>query len=224
MAEDTTTPEAIKAAPKKKAPYGLQSRTTLTPGPPFTLDELRKVLEETKGDLILPGDAEILKLANILTTWKQHFYAAQEARALNERLAAAESAIKTLREIMPEIYKYRAEAANAGDPFSKPMAKAARKLLVALDYPDKRPLGQPPVLSCVHRESLPEQVKDWRWLVNVLPIEYENLMRPANPTAIFGHSKTGPLACFLAKVIPRMTGETRTEAAIGTQLIMANRP
>jgi len=206
--------------PREPKPQGTGNPKHLEPVAPFTVDELRAVIERTKrNEWAMPSDAEIENLASILRFWKQHFYSAQEARALNAKLAAAEAAIRTLIKIMPEVYEYRMKAANAGDPFSKPMAKSARKLLVALDYSDIDPHWQPAVLSCLHRESVPEQVNDWRWLIKVLPVHYERAIRSANPSATVGRSKTGPLARFLEEVIPKITGEAPTATAIGNQFI-----
>jgi hypothetical protein len=214
-------------ATRARKQQGTGNQKMLTPGPAFTTDELRNVLKETKRkEWVLPENAQIERLASILNIWKAQFYAAQQSRLFNEKLAEAEAAIISLRRLMPEIYQHRKTAADAGDWFSVPMAESAKRLLEALDFPDSYPGTLPPVLACVHRDthknSFPNALKDWRWLIKVMPVDFEAAMRPANPSIIFGKSKGGPLTRFLEAIIPRVTGENPPASAIGAQLILAN--
>jgi len=215
-------------ATRARKQQGTGNQEMLTPGAAFTTDELRDVINETKRkEWVLPENAQIERLASVLNIWKAKFYAAQQSRLFNEKLAEAEAAIRSLRRLMPEIYEYRKTAAEAGDWFSGSMAESAKKLLEALDYPDSYPGTLPPVLACVHRDthqdSFPNALKDWRWLIRVMPVDFENAMRPANPNAKFGMSKGGPLTRFLEVIIPRVTGESVSATAIGQQFIDANK-
>ena len=71
-----------------------------------------------------------------------------------------------------------------------------------------------------HRESLPDQARDWRWLADALPVDISNAMRPANPRWPSGYSKSGPLTRILAAIIPRVSGEHPSAIAIGNHLIL----
>jgi hypothetical protein len=194
---------------------GTGNASILAPGDVFTPDDLRKIFKNTKGRLVVPGDTEIANLSNVLNWWKRWFFAAQEAKLLNEKMKKAEEALATLREVMPAILEHHTKAADAGDPFAVWMAKAAREFSQAI------PSSQ--TAHFVNFESLPDHAKDWRWLIKVLPIDYKKAMLSTNPNAKFGVSKKGPLAKFLEAVIPQITGERPTAVAIGTQLILASR-
>jgi hypothetical protein len=47
----------------------------------------------------------------------------------------------------------------------------------------------------------------WQWLADVLPIDFENAMRSADPNYKTGLSHNGPLARFIAAVVPSLTGQ-----------------
>jgi hypothetical protein len=58
----------------------------------------------------------------------------------------------------------------------------------------------------------------WQWLANVLPIDFEIAMRSTNRNYKTGLSHNGPLARFIAAVVPSLTGQHPTPDSVATQL------
>ena len=117
---------------------------------------------------------------------------------------------------MPEIYESRKRAAAAGDPFSKPMARAAEKLLLAINY-SAGPLLVvneteivPDIFASLHRETWVDSINGWQWLdgkSEVLRQDFETTILSTNPSLSVGYGDEGPLSRFLAAIIPLVTGE-----------------
>lgn len=193
----------------------------------LTTEDLRKILDKNvlKGPKRrqtwnMPSPEAIEKLTNTLNWWRDWFAAAQKQRAFNAKLEAAEKAVLRLREIMPEIYEYRKRAADAGDPFSIPLAKSAEKLMIALGYP-----GDPDcaltILGCFQKEDLPDQFKDWKWLNGndeVLLKDFEAAMTSTNPNFEAGLNSNGPFPRYAAAVLKFVTGEEPAATSIATRM------
>jgi hypothetical protein len=195
--------------------YKLGQRACLSPEPPFTPDKLQRLIGDALGDRYAPPeDAEAEKLCRILNHWHAWFYKAQEQRYFNAVLEEAKAAIEKLQVVLPVIVNHHLAQAERGDPFARWQAEAAVDLLIAVREDPQR---------VTHHETLPEHVRDWRWLAEVLPTDIEKAMRPANPRFPPGHSKGGPVSRILQAVIPLITGESVTANAIGNQLIILAR-
>lgn len=205
---------------KKRKPYGLGERARLSPDAAFTMGELRQVLRDTIGDLNMPDDLEVKKLANIITGWRGQFWAAQEAREFREVADRARAAIGTLAEAMKAVLQHHQSRVEMGDPFAQPRASSAGKILAAINEQDVAyAVGtDAPVES--NPDKFHERVADWRWLAEVMPVDFATALQKANPGKRIGVSKDGPCARFLAAIIPRVTGESPSASAVGTQLIM----
>ncbi len=193
-----------------RAPYRLQQRDMLSADPPFTPETLRTILVDALGDRYAPpGDAETATLCGILNQWHQWFYHAQEARKFNALIAKAQAALDTLAETVPEVLDELRKRDQGRDPFLSRQMRQTQALAAYLQR-NGRGFLQP--------DDLPDQVTDWRWLAKVLPADIETCLQPSNPGYRGGITKTGPLARILEAVIPCLTGEQVTAAAVGTQL------
>lgn len=193
-----------------RRPYKLAKRADLLPDPPFTPEGLRETIRDALGGKYAPpGDAEAVRLCGILNSWHAWFYEAQEQRKFNESVEQAEAALKTLQAVLPIIEKHHLKKAELGDPFATWQVRAAADLDAAVNKDPKR---------VIHRENLPDQARDWRWLAKVLPIDIKAAIQPTNPGYRGGCSKTGPLARVTASVIPSLTGERVGVVAVALQL------
>jgi hypothetical protein len=196
----------------KRRQYKLGKRVPLTPEPPLTPDKLRDLISNAVGNRYAPpGAAQTERLCSILNQWHGRFYEAQELREFNKIVEEAAAAIEKLQVILPVIGKHHLAKAERKDPFACWQAEATADLLIAIRKDPQR-ISQ--------RETLPDHVRDWRWLAKVLPTDIDKAMRPTNPRFPHGHSKGGPVSRILEVVIPLITGEIVTATAIGNQLIL----
>jgi len=197
----------------RRRPYKLATRARLTRDPPFTPESLQATIGDVLGTKYTPpGDAEAAKLCSILNQWHAWFYEAQELREFNAAAEKAAAAIETLQSALPIIGRHHQKRAEAGDVFAKWQMKAVAELYDAVKKDPAR---------VTTGDSLPNQVRDWRWLAKVLPIDIEAAIRPTNPRYRGGRSKRGPLARIVAAVIPSLTGENVGTVAVGLQLARA---
>jgi len=142
------------------------------------------------------------------------FYRAQEERKFNVAAKEAKAALDNLIVLMPEILTDlhgRNARDNGQDQFTLWMLKGAEKLASCLT-----PTG----LGFLQPYDLPEQARDWRWLIKVLPVDIGSAIESANPGYEGGRTKGGPLSRILAEIIPHITGEPVTAIAVGNQLIL----
>ena len=195
-----------------RKPYKIGQRSTLTNDPPFTPEGLRVILGTVLPGYTPPGYVETTKLCEILNYWHTWFYRAQEERKFNALATEARNALETLYKIMPRILEdlHKRDKIDPGrNQFLSWQLKHAKALAPCLN---------PTALGFLQPYDLPDQALDWRWVANVLPIDIERALRPANPRYPAGHSKGGPLTKILAAVIPSITGERVTAIAIGNQI------
>jgi hypothetical protein len=62
------------------------------------------------------------------------------------------------------------------------------------------------------------EIENWRGIAKSIAGAFRIAMEARNCNVAIGHSNTGPLPRFMAAVIPRITGENPTPAAIGQHL------
>lgn len=213
-------------------------RSQLESNRPFCVERLRNVFEKNvllgpKGRRtvwIMPTDGGLQRLSNILNNWHDWFFAAQEQRKLNEAKKAAEEAFKSLRSVLPTLGNYYNVAANRGDQYHgdqfarwQMQATALIAACVGLRWDERtESFGTDDGLMryaarIIHRDKTPEVIFGWQWLIDVLPKDFATAMATANRTAI-GISDDGPLARFIAAVVPIITGESPTAATVKRQL------
>jgi hypothetical protein len=201
--------------------YRLADRTPLTPAQPFTPLELRDLVATAAGGGYAPlADAAAVQLCSVLSQHHAWFYCAQAERSLNGLFAEASAAADRLAHVLPlirDVLRDRNAAVSGADPFLARQIKDAERATAFVEVPMH--------WQFLYTDSLPDTVRDWRWLADVLPADIKTAMRPTNPTFRAGVSKTGPLARILEAIIPRVSGEHPTASAIGTQLgKLARRP
>jgi hypothetical protein len=175
---------------------------------PFSVDRLREFFERTvlgKNRLLkMPGEAELKELTRILNFWYENYYQPwlapirQEQRRAIKALEAAEQAILEVKKCNSCF------AATAASGLAPPFVHAIlEKRLADIQsrLNDVARIKQASFLTDF-------EVYDWTWIAPVLIVDFENAMRPANPSARFGSGNGGPLARFLAEVLTVLTGKS----------------
>jgi hypothetical protein len=201
------TVPAKRALTKGKRPL----RESLPDRPPFTLESLRQLLAEEviRRQQTMPGDAEITELARILNYW--------QGRALKELQRDALAALATLANVFPRLRDLtKSFEANAVQDQAPPAILAIlRKRLAEIDAA-RDFIAKAEGFSVWNDPS--DAPDRWQWLAGVLPIDFENAMRSTNPNYTAGLSHNGPLARFIAAVVPSLTGQHPTPGSVATQL------
>jgi hypothetical protein len=182
---------------------------------------LRELLARSvlRGNLKMPCDTELEKLARILERWRQTFLNEQvllRRRELQDRALAAH---KALADAISEIEKldrsHFTEAAQESAPkhvlsyLSERLAESSDVGVLAAR------IGSHPGLAF---SPSGYGASGWNWLADVLPVDFINSMKPTNPNFAPGLGHTGPIARFIAAVAPLITGEHPTPASTATQL------
>jgi hypothetical protein len=209
------TNPAKRALTKGKRPQ----RESLPDRPPFTLESLRQLLAEEviRRQQTMPGDAEITELARILNYWQGHYLVEQKSRALKELQRDALAALATLANVFLRLRDLTESfEANAVQDQAPPVILAIlRKRLAEID-------AARDFIAKAEGFSVWDDPSDapdrWQWLAGVLPIDFENAMRSTNPNYTAGLSHNGPLARFIAAVVPSLTGQHPTPDSVATQL------
>jgi hypothetical protein len=209
------TVPAKRALTKGKRPQ----RESLPDRPPFTLESLRQLLAEEviRRQQTMPGDAEITELARILNYWQGHYLIEQKSRALRELQRDALAALATLANVFPRLRDLTESfEANAVQDQAPPAILAIlRKRLAEIDAA-RDFIAKAEGFSVWADPSLaPDR---WQWLADVLPIDFENAMRSTDPNYKARLSHNGPLARFIAAVVPSLTGQHPTPDSVATQL------
>ena len=187
--------------------------------PPFTLESLRRLLAEEviSRQPTMPGDAEITELARILNYWQCHYLIEQKSRALKELQRDALDALATLAKVFPRLRDLtKSFEANAVQDQAPPVILAIlRKHLAEIDAA-RDFIAKTEGFSVWADPSIaPDR---WQWLADVLPIDFENAMRSTNPNYKARLSHNGPLARFIAAVVPSLTGQHPTPDSVATEL------
>ncbi len=183
---------------------------SVVPGP-ITREQVREAFNKANAKVkrLPPSDEEVSRLAGIFTHWKILYYGYQQKRGEHEAAAndasEARQAVETLRRVLPRlIARHDAE----GDPFAKWQVKHLQALQDALH-------------NALHDIATPQMPypNDWRWLLTDEVLLKE--ITPNFPGA--GISNEGPIARFLAEIIPHITGQKIEAATIAQQIIVSRR-
>ena len=189
-------------------------RDQLERSPPFD----RKTLQTVFVERVLPGtkrqrsigrtptDNALAQLASVLNHWHAYFYDVQERRKFNEAAEKARAGIDLLMEALPVLGERHKALADQGDQFSLWQFEAAGRLYVELARDPQR---------ITHRDDIPDQVRGWQWLLDVLVEDFAAAWRSANDRE---PGIDGPLVRFWAAVIPYVTGEHPKESSIRRRL------
>jgi hypothetical protein len=191
------------------------------PAEPITAQTLRELFERRvlRGNLRMPGNAELGQLAGILEYWRQIFLDEQFLLSRRELQVEALAAHKTLTDAISKIAKLDESnffaAARESAPtgilryFSERLAESNGVRALAEHISAHPGLAYSPASYGAN---------GWQWLAGVLPEDFINAMKRANPTFAPGIGHTGPIASFIAAVAPLVTGEHPTPASVATQL------
>lgn len=188
---------------------------------PITAESLRNIFEaEVLGrDLKMPREADLKKLAAILEHWRQTYHGENilgERRKLQDD---ATTAVTKLSEIVHRLAELDTQNIVAAINDSAP-AGIQRDLVVRLSASGHlrekvNDIAQSPTLL---DSPMTYGATGWKFLIDVLPKDFFNAMKPANPTFALGISAAGPVARFIAAVVPKLTGEHPTVGSVATQL------
>jgi hypothetical protein len=187
---------------------------------------LREIFGKTvlRGPLKMPGEGELKQLAGILEYWRQVCRTDQILLHRYRLQQNALAALKTLGDVVSKITELDKEnfIAAAGD-----RAPAAALHILNTLLAESTDVGgiierigvSPGLLHSPFGHSATE----WKRWAGVLPIDFVNAMKPANPTFDPGLGHTGSVARFIAAVVPMLTGENPSVGSVSTQLKMRTR-
>jgi len=191
------------------------------PAEQITAQSVRELFNRCvlRGDLRMPGDAELEQLAGVLEYWRQIFINEQILLHRRQLQDGGLAALRTLTNAISAIAKLDESNFSAAARESAPTgilrylserlaeSHGARALAESV--------GGHPGLAY---SPASYGANGWQWLADVLPEDFITAMKPTNPTFAPGLGHTGPIASFIAAVAPLVTGEHPTPASIATQL------
>lgn len=216
-------------------------------GKPFTAESLRELFAKdvlaanARGKvrgakkrsatvrLNMPDETELRELARILNGWRSSVYMPErEWLALRKSQDDARTALKELTQALAKIKRENKAFLDAAKSDSAPpiVFNTLERRLAAIDA----------ALGCISRvekssfltepdpygasQSHPGILneKGWKWLADVLPADFVNAIRPANPKIKIGLGHGGPLARFIAAVVPILTGELLSARSVSAEL------
>jgi hypothetical protein len=206
-------------APKRQARGRKILQNPLCADPPFTTENLRSILQGAlSARWAIPNEQAIEAFCRILNFWHSQFYRAQQDRRLNELVDEADMALCRLRDLVPKIGEEllrRHNDVGGQDQFLLWALKSAIRYndFISEDH------GKPSFLYRQGRadrdDDWPTPAKDWRWLIDVLPVDIETMLRSSNPAYV---ETRAVQAAILAAVIPRITGDQVTVTSVLDQL------
>jgi hypothetical protein len=198
-----------------------RKRLRRLPGERITAPILRDLLQ-TKvigNRLKMPGDGELTELAGILEHWRNAFSNEQNLRTRERLQEAALAAVKTLHGAALALAEH--DAANLVATIKGSAPEGIRRELGAREAVSRELVGAVVVLGnspSLHNRPLSFGATGWKFLACVLPDDFANALKPANPTYTPGISEAGPLARVVAAVVPLITGEEPSVASVAKQL------
>jgi hypothetical protein len=195
-------------------------RSRKLPNKPITAEALHSILKNVvRGRMNMPAQAELRELARILEGWRLIF---ENQATLDHRRRLQDDALTALARLGDLVFKIAAlDEANFVDAVS------------ASELPDVLRFLNTRLSESKEAHALIEQMerhpglayspsgygaKGWRWLAKVLPVDFVNAMKLANPTFAPGISHSGPVSRFIEAVVPILTGEHPSAASIATQM------
>jgi hypothetical protein len=191
---------------------------------PITITTLRDLLTSrvlTK-QLMMPGDAELEKLADILEGWREVFQAEQDLDVYRQLHETALITLRTLGGSIDEILKKNVSFLSAATSDSAPptVLEILNRRLVAIHEARRLTERIPQLLddASTGLGATGLGATGWAWLATVLPVDFTRAMRSTNPAFDPGLGHRGPLARFIAAIAPAVTGEHPTPGSVATQL------
>jgi hypothetical protein len=166
----------------------------------------------------MPGDADLDKLAAILEHWRLVFHDEEKlhlARGVLQRKASRR--LEKLSDVVSELVELdtsKLQAAAHDNNTPPGLLSVLRNRLADSErvYAGVKGIGSRAELA------LYKPAMGWKWLADELPEDFINAMKPNNPEFSPGLSYSGPVARFIAVVVPLLTGEHPTPASVATQL------
>lgn len=187
-----------------------EKRRSLARDEIITAELLRTIFHKQviKRPLKMPTDESLRKLAEILEHWRGFYWCDQVLRPLEIYIADTTRNLIDQMEILERAYRERDER-----PGVKPQDGDMKKLRALRS---SRPaLSQ---LSAAFTEMEGNGSLTWRWLSNALPTDFERTMCSNNPSYSVGLGHSGPLARFVAAILPHLTGESFKPESVATEL------
>jgi hypothetical protein len=152
----------------------------------------------------MPNEEALEKLASILESWRGDYLRHQHIEPLQTEVADEAGKLSRALEGLRNIY-----ASQISDS-----SGLLRNKIEAID----RALAS---LGGLYGESVAVEHKGnltWKFLAEVLPIDFTEAIHSTNPRCRIGIGHKGPLVRFIAALSPYLTGEQPTPGSVATQL------
>ncbi len=166
----------------------------------FTADILDDLMPDIIEPLKMPTREGLEKLASILEHRRGEYWRDQHIVPLEKNIARAAHDLLSTLEKLREKYDY-----HGGYPPKKIETIDHARYAVGRLFNDW--------IAVEHSGNL-----TWRWLANVLPVDFANAIKTTNPMYKIRITPTCPLVRFLYSIVPLLTGEQPTEGTITTKL------
>jgi hypothetical protein len=171
----------------------------------FTADILGELMPDVIAPrLKMPTKDALEKLASILEGWRIEYWRAQHIEPLQHK--AAITSLDLLSTLMGLREKYSA-INGAGNGILADRIETIDHAREAIGRLFNK------WIAIEHSGDL-----TWHWLANVLPVDFATAIQTTNPTYKIGIGHAGPLARFIEKIVPLLTGEQPTVGTVATQL------
>jgi hypothetical protein len=188
---------------------------------PVTAQRLDRLITANvlRGRLRMPDEAALRKLAHILEGWRQTYQGEQFARRRRKLQDEALKALDVLSYAVLNLWLW--DQRNIRDAIGEHAPSNVRRILNECASHSKEVCRAVDAIAWMpgvgHR--LAESGLDrWSWLINVLPLDFVGAMQSTNPKFRPGIGHAGPLARYIAAVVPLVTGEHPSPGSVATQL------
>jgi hypothetical protein len=162
------------------------------------------------GDLKMPRSADLRNLAGILEYWRRCFKNVERVKQRSKLQKTAMDALEMAKDAISRLLKIDRD----------------REILVTRPTSDSQTADALAKVECALRSpgicnatTYEGRSAHWMLLINALPEDFATAMICTNPT--FNPrkiSETGPVARYIASVVPLITGEHPTVPSVATQL------
>jgi hypothetical protein len=172
------------------------------------------VIKDQRIVLPSPNSVDLRRLTRTLNDLQAHFKFAQEtgnkSKGTADRVSGALS-------VLVDFFHERGKAIQEDNGLRPETIKNEKRLLGAFGKFMKALQQHSFDLSMDAAVLMPE-LRGWHSYTEILSGSFKLAMAGANPDREFGQSNDGPVARFVAAIIPHITGETPTVGAVSKRL------
>ncbi|MEJ0093156.1 MAG: hypothetical protein WDN46_06920 [Methylocella sp.] len=187
---------------------------------PITAESLRTLINQLKLNPRLkpPSDEALVKLADLLEGWRQHYLIEQNiSLPIREMQNEAHAAIDKLIDIIGSLKERNgAFHAKAVEESATTFEKSILETRLAEIEEAKSAIQR--IAGSSFLEDYSIQPRGWKWLAAALQVDFHNAMRSTNPGYKTRLSDKAPLPLFITAIAPFLTGESPRIGSVTTQL------